>query len=130
MKKETVIQILAFIIPALIAFLSFKYSDTFFRIASCIPYGLVYCLVVSSILRGTSEEYRTNATTSEKVGLLVSIVLLPISFYYMIHVYKSAGKFMGEERAGSVWASFIIAVLICVALVYAIKFVIKLFNKE
>ena len=129
MNKEKTLVILAFIIPAVIAFLSFKYSELFIRILFAIPYGLVYGGVASLIRTGASEEFRTKEPVSEKVGMLTSLVSLPVVFYCLIHFYKTHGRFYGEDKASSAWASVIIAILVSYVLKLAVKFIIKMFEK-
>ena len=130
MKKELVIRIVAFVLPALIAFLFCHIDDMFDRIVFSIPYGLIYLMVTHLVLKGASEEFREKEPVSEKIGVLTMIVVLPACFYWMIHTYKSLGKFEVDHKVGSVWASFVIAELVAFALSYAIKYVIRMFEKN
>ena len=129
MNKEKTLVILAFIIPAVIAFLSFKYSELFIRILFAIPYGLVYGCVANMIKTGASEEFRTKEPVSEKVSMLTVLVSFPVLFYYLIHYYKAHGHFYGEDKAAYAWASMAIAILVSYVLKLAVKFIIKMFEK-
>lgn len=128
--KEHIINAVAFLLPAIIAFITFHYSDTLVRIGYAIPFGLVFSIVAGAIQKGAKEEFRTNERVSVKVSHLIAIIALPVVFFLAIGKYREMGQMYGLDRLASVWASFLITSLVVAVIYYAIRYVIRMFEKE
>lgn len=128
MKKSTIIDIAAFVIPAILAFSSYSYGETANRIMYAIAIGLAFACPIGAITTGADAEYRKKASVSDKIGLLVTIIAFPI-FYLMISSYYSrVEQYPGKPTIA--WCSLLIGLAITLCISKAIAYVIKLFGKE
>lgn len=128
MKKKTIIDIAAFVIPAILAYSQCSYMDVADGIGYAIAIGLTFCLPIGAIATGTDPEYRKKATTAEKISLLLTIVAFPILYLTVSNYYSHYEQYPGKTVTA--WASFIIALAITFVVGKAITYVIKLFGKE
>lgn len=125
MKKNTIIDIAAFAIPAIIAFVSYDYVDMVYRVAYAIAIGLAFTFPIGAIANGADEEYRKNASTAEKINLLMAIVAFPILYLIVSGYYGHT-----VSKAASAWASLIVALFGAYCIGKAINYVVKLFGRD
>ena len=127
MKKENVIEIAAFIIPAVLAYISYSYGETFYRIVYAISIGFAFYFPVAMIVKGAGEDFRKNAPVSEKVATLLTIVAFPV-LYYLLYTYYEAHPQSGG-RSVRAFASLLIAILGTWIVVSVVKYIFKMFEK-
>lgn len=128
MKKSTIIDIAAFVIPAILAFSSYSYGETANRIMYAIAIGLAFTFPIGAITTGTDPEYRKTASVSDKIGLLVVIIAFPIFYQLLSSYYSHSEHYSGKSMTA--WCSLLIGMAITFVISKAIAFVIKLFGKE
>ena len=128
MKKSTLIEIAAFAISAVIAYLSYSWGDTANRVGYAIAIGLVFCLPIGAIATGADPEYRKNATTTAKINLLLMIVVFPILYLVISEAYSHMRNYPGKTMIA--WCSFLLGIGITYVIGKAIEYVMKLFSKE
>ena len=127
MKKKNLIEITAFIIPAVVAYMSYHYGDTFYKIVYALSMGTAFYFPVAMIIKGADEDFRKNASVSEKVTTLLSIVVFPV-LYYLLYTYYDA-HIQSVNRAVKALTSLIIAVLGTYIVVLIVKYIFKMFEK-
>ena len=108
MKKSIIIEIAAFAISAVIAFLSYSWGDVANRVGYAIAIGLVFCLPIGAIAKGADSEFRKNATTIEKINLLLMIVAFPILYIVISDTYSHMKNYPGKTMIA--WCSFIFGI--------------------
>jgi MFS family permease len=128
MKKSTLIEIAAFVIAAVIAYLSYSWGDTVNRVGYAVAIGLVFCLPIGAIATGADPEYRKNATTTAKINLLLMIVVFPILYLAISDTYSHMRNYPGKTMIA--WCSFLLSGGITYVIGKAIEYVINLFSKE
>lgn len=127
MKKENLIEIAAFIIPAVVAYMSYSFGETFYRIVYALSIGAAFYFPVAIIVKGADEDFRKNAPVSEKVTTLLSIVVFPVLFYLLYSYYDAHPQSGG--RAARAFTSLIIAILGTWIVVLVVKYIFKMFEK-
>jgi len=125
MKKNTIIDIAAFAIPAIIAFISYDYVDMVYRVAYAIAIGLTFTFPIGAIANGADEEYRKNASTADKINLLMGIVAFPILYLIVSGYYGHA-----NSKAATAWASLMVGLIGAYCLGKAINYVVQLFSRN
>jgi len=128
MKKTTLIDIAAFVIPAIIAYKTYShFGETLDKIGYAIAIGLAWCLGCG-LITGTlfDEEFRQSAPTSEKVARIVGMITYPIAYGYF---HKKAYLFGIDGKVGRAWAILIMAVIILGIVFYSVKYIVKVFEK-
>lgn len=126
MKKQTIIEIFAFLIPAVFSYMSYSYGDTAERIGYAIAIGFVFFLPISGIARGADETYRQTASVSDKVSLVLSIIAFPLIYLFISDFYS---RTQNSGRCMNAWVSLIVALLLLGALVKISEYIVKLFEK-
>jgi len=130
MKKSTIIDIAAFVIPAVLAFLSYSYGDMLYRVAYALAIGLVFFFPIGMITQGADAEYRANASTADKVILLIKIMVFPIAYFLLSSFYHNHNDEYRWERASIAWSSLAIGIVITLVVSKIFEYVIKLFRKD
>ena len=127
MKKTTLIDIAAFIIPAIIAFISYSHGDTLDKIGYAIAIGLTWCLGCSWITSVfLDEEFIQTAPVSEKTSQIVGIIAYVIAYWYF---YKKAYLFGIDGKVGRAWAIFITTMITAGIVTLIVKYIVKVFEK-
>ncbi len=129
MKKDSIIEFAAFLIPAILAFLSFNYGGTLARIGYAIAIGLVVLIPVAEIIKGAKKEFRQTAPISEKVGTLIHILVFPLSYLFIYDFYAHNYDSNEMGRCGRAWISLIVALAISMIVLAIVKYIIKMFEK-
>lgn len=124
-NKKMAIDIAAFIIPAVIAYLSNKYFESSaMRLAYAAIIGLVFCIPVCNITQGANAEFRKNAPVYDKVRILLYIIAFPILYILLYDSIIDSTRF---ERA---LASLLGSAIATQVIWFIIKYIIILFSRK
>ena len=128
MKKQTIIEIFAFLIPAVFSYMSYKYGSTAEKIGYAIAIGIVFNLPISGIAKGADETYRQTASVSDKISLLLQIIAFPLIYLYLSDAFHSH-NIDKHSRCVIAWTSLIFAILLLGVLIKISQYIVKLFEK-
>ena len=121
-KEKKYVPLVAFIITAVLVFLVESDKEVLERIGIAIPWGLIVDLVVTLVIRGADDEFRQTASVSDKVVLLVQIIILPVVWFLGLSSKRGTSW---EEAVGSL----VFALMAVACITYVVKYVVKLFEK-
>ena len=126
MNKKSVIDFLAFFVPAILSYALFSYGDMAERIGYAIAIGAAFFLPIAAITRGADESFRKTASTSDKVNLLLTIICFPVIYMFISDFYA---RTQDSGRCMRAWVTLIVTMVLLLIITKISEYIIKLFER-
>ena len=125
--QRKVINIAAFVIPAVITFLVNGHVDSADRVIYAATIGAVFCIPVCNITQGADVEFRKTAPVYEKIRVLLYIFAFPIVYLLLSDYFYDSYPDNQLRNAGT---SLLASAIVIQVIYFIIKYVVKLFSKD
>jgi len=125
MEKRTIRLIISMVlclIPAGIAFGAYPDLEIGKKLAYAVCFYLAFLLPFSSIVRLADSDYRSNASTKDKIDRWMEIIVFPICFFVFLSCFR---KGLGTGPVGTVWVSLAASLTVTGIVGGIIKFIVR-----